>query len=455
MAFSVASKSKNIDMTTGPLWNKILIYFFPLLLSTLVSRMFNAMDVAIISRFASTNELAATSAAGPIAGIIINLVAGLGIGVGVLMGQLIGAGDKQMARKVMHSAIFVGISGGLIISFIGIAFSKYFLKLTSTPAEIIDLSYLYLVITSLSKPFSVTATIGLAICQNMGDSKTSLITSAISAITNLVLNILFVVIFKWGVAGVAIATVVAQTIECILVLYRLTHNSDEYKLSIKEIKPNKEIISKIIKIGLPTSMQSMFNPLASAILISSYNMLGTTYLAAHSVSSTLESISFCVTVAFTGTAASFISQNYGAKKLDRCKKTLFITIGFSTVFTYLIDFIILAFKNNTIGFINTDPVIINLAAKRFMMITIGHFFLIVSDQLTSALRGFGKTLYPSVIYIVTFAGARILWVLVVFSIFKTYNSIIMVYPITFFLTALSMFIAYVINYKKIKTKFLE
>ena len=453
MAFSAASKNRNINMTTGPLSQKILAYFFPLLISTLIARMFNVMDVTVISRFASTNELAATSAAGPIASAITALVSGLGIGVGVLVGQLIGAGDKKLARKAMHNALFIGVIGGAIISFVGIAFSKYFLKLTSTPAEIIDLSYLYVAITFLSKPFSVSGTIGIAICQNMGDSKTSLITSTLGAITNLTLNILFVAVFKWGVAGVAIATAISEATICILVLYRLSHNSDEYKLSIKEIKPDKQIIANIIKIGLPTSVQTMFNPLSAAILISSYNMLGTTYIAAHSISSTLESISFCVTVAFTGTAASFISQNYGAKNLDRCKKTLFITIVFSTIATYLIDFIILAFKNHTIGLMNTDPVIIDLSAKRFIFITIGHFFLICADQLTSALRGFGKTLYPSVIYILATGGMRIFWALVIFPLFKTYDSIIIVYPITFFLTALAMFITYVINYRKIKTKF--
>ena len=191
-------------------------------------------------------------------------------------------------------------------------------------------------------------------------------------------------------------------------------------------------------------------PLSNTFIQSAYNRLGTEAMAANAIGSTCESLAFCITAAFTATTIAFVSQNYGAKKLDRCKKTLIITILFSTVFTYLLDALILIFRHYVIGFMTDNPTVLAYATERLIYVYAAHFPLIVIDQLTSTLRGFGKTMVSSVIYMIGLCGLRILWVVTVFNYFKTYTSLIVVYPITFIITAAAMTIAYFYIYREIK-----
>ena len=449
MASPVVTKTKNVNMTEGPLWNKIMIYFIPLLFTTVMQRILHSMDVAIIGRFSGEADLAAVGATGSISSLLTNLVTGLSIGSVVLVGQLIGSNKDKTAKKAIHNSIIIGFAGGVIIALLGVIFSRKLLILTSTPAEILDKATLYLVIIFLDKPFNLTAAFASCVARSKGDSKSPLYCSLLGSLSNLFLNIIFVAVFHWGVFGVAIATFISQVLTCVSILYMLSKDKSVYKFSFRELKPDKYIISRIISIGIPSAIYSITSPISGMFVQSSYNSLGTKIMAAHAMGTTWESIAFCVTAAFTQTTIAFVSQNYGAKKLDRCKKTLYITIGMSTLFTYLLDILIIVFKEYTIGFMSDDPVIIKLAVERLCFVFAGHFFLIVVDQLTSALRGFGNTLAPSIISTVGICGLRILWVLTIFNHYKTYTSMITVYPITFLITAIAMTIAYIYTYRRL------
>ncbi|MBE7019838.1 MAG: MATE family efflux transporter [Ruminococcaceae bacterium] len=446
------TKNKNVNMTEGPLWNKILIYFMPLLLTTILQRILHSMDVAVIGRFSSEADLAAVSASGSVSSLLSGLVSGLSVGSVVVVGQLIGSKKVKTAKKAIHNSILIGFAGGLIIALLGVIFTQPLLKMTYTPNEIMDKASLYLIITFLAKPFLLSAAFASAVARSKGDSKSPLLCSSLTAVTNLILNIIFVAYFKWGVFGVAIATFTAHFVNCVSILICLGKNNDEYRFTFRELKPDKYIIYRIVAIGIPTAIQSILTPLSNVFLQSSYNRLGTEAMAANAIGSTCESISFCVTAAFTLTTIAFVSQNYGAKKLDRCRKTLYITIGFSTLFTYLIDLVILIFKDYTIGFMTDNQTVLEMAFERLLYVYSAHFFLIVIDQLTSAIRGFGKTALSSVISIIGICGLRIVWSLTVFQHYKTYTSLITVYPITFIGTALAMTVAYIYTYRRLPVR---
>lgn len=446
------TKNKNVNMTEGPLWNKILIYFMPLLLTTILQRILHSMDVAVIGRFSSEADLAAVSASGSVSNLLSGLVSGLSVGSVVVVGQLIGSKKDKTAKKAIHNSIFIGFAGGLIIALLGVIFTQPLLKMTYTPNEIMDKASLYLIITFLAKPFLLSAAFASAVARSKGDSKSPLLCSSLTAVTNLILNIIFVAYFKWGVFGVATATFTAHFLNCVSILICLGKNNDEYRFTFRELKPDKYIIYRIVAIGIPTAIQSILTPLSNVFLQSAYNRLGTEAMAANAIGSTCEAISFCVTAAFTLTTIAFVSQNYGAKKLDRCRKTLYITIGFSTLFTYLIDLVILIFKDYTIGFMTDNQTVLEMAFERLLYVYSAHFFLIVIDQLTSAVRGFGKTALSSVISIIGICGLRIVWSLTVFQHYKTYTSLITVYPITFIGTAVAMTVAYIYTYRRLPVR---
>lgn len=449
MKGSPAPKSKNVDMTTGPLWNKILIYFMPLLFTTIIQRAFNAMDVAVIGRFAGEMELAAVGCSASLSSVMTNLVAGLATGTTVIVGQLVGSRKEKTAKKAIHNSVLLGFLGGVVIAVLGVIFTRPMLIATSTPEDVLPLATIYLTMIFIDKPFSLTAAFASAAVRSKGDSKSPLICAIVTSITKLSLNIILVAIFKLGIYGVSAATLAASVVNCVTIIICMMKDKSEYRFSFTDMKYDKYILSRIIALGIPSAIQSVLLPFSNIIVQSSYNSLGTTVVAAAAAGSSWESMAFCVTAAFTSTAIAFVSQNYGAKKLERCKKTIYITIAFSTIFTYILDVLILVFKDYTIGMITDDPMVISLAAERLFYTFSGHFFLIVSDQLTSALRGFGKTLHASVIYVCGVCGLRIIWIATVFNHFKTYTSIVSVYPITFIATALVMTIVYIRTYRRL------
>lgn len=449
MKGSPVPKSKNVDMTTGPLWNKILIYFIPLLFTTIIQRAFNAMDVAIIGRFAGETELAAVGCSGSLSAVMTNLVAGLSMGTTVIVGQLVGSRKEKTAKKAIHNSVLLGFTGGVVIAVLGVIFTRPMLVLTSTPKELLPLSSIYLSFVFIDKPFSLTAAFASSAVRSKGDSKSPLLCTTITSITKLSLNIILVAVFKMGIYGVSIATLTASIVNCTAIIICMMKDTSEYRFSFAEIVYDKYILSRIIVLGIPSAIQTVLLPFSNIIIQSCYNSLGTTAIAAAAAANSWEGMAFCVTAAFTSTAIAFVSQNYGAKKLDRCKKTIYITITFSTLFTYIIDVLILVFKDYTIGMISDDPQVISLVAERLFYTFSGHFFLIVADQLTSALRGFGKTVHASIIYVCGVCGLRIVWMATVFNHFKTYTSIVTVYPVTFLVTASVMTIVYIHTYRRL------
>lgn len=454
MLKALTAPRKNVDATTGPLWNKILAFFIPMLISTLITRLFHIMDVAVIGIFEGENELAAVGGGpGSVRGLTMSLISGLSIGVNILVSQLVGGKKLKTASKAIHTALFLSVTSGIVLMVFGIFISRPALSMLNTPPEVLDLAVLYLRLLFVGTPFLLTFSFGNVICRSKGDTLTPVVASIVSGAANMILNIIFVAIFKWGVAGVGIATIIANIVNASMILYALTKDEDELKLKLSELKPDKYILSKIMKLGSSSALYDLIAPISDLSIVWAFGVLGTTALASNSVASSMETLSFCVTGAFRVTAISFIGLNFGAKKMKRCRKALFLNILYSMIITYILDILIIVFRKYTFSFFSSDPAVIDLATKRLIYVFSGHFALILVDLLTSALRGYGYSVVPSIISILGICALRIVWIFTVFANNPTADTLFILYPLSFLAAAAAMVIYYIKISRKISAQY--
>lgn len=447
-------KNNNIDMTTGPLTKKILAFFMPLLFTNIIARLFHSVDVAVLGIFGGTNDLAAVGGgAGQINSFVLDFISGFAIGVNILISQLMGAQKYKTVSKAIHNTMFFALYGGIIMSFFGFFIATPALKILGTPEEILAPASLYLKINFIADPFNLISGLGSTILRAKGDSKTPMFASCLTSALKIVLNFIFVGVFKLGIVGTALVTLISFIINSGIVFYALIKDpNEELRFFFSKMKPDKFIIGRIITLGFPSAAYGLVLPFSNLSMSWTFNVLGPEVMAAASIASTFETIAFCVTASFTATLVTFIAQNYGAGKLERCKKTLYIALFYSVIFTYLLDFIIIFFNKYTLGMMTQDTAVINYATKRLIYVYGGHFLLIAIDLFGSALRGYGYTFLPSMSSMIGICGFRILWVFTIFANSKTYDSLLPVYPISFFITALINIIYYYIKIKEIESK---
>lgn len=445
-------KSKDMDMTSGPLWNKILIFAIPLALTTLMQQLFHSMDMAVIGRFEGQNELAAVGSNNSIINFLVNMFMGFSAGSNVVIAQLLGAGKLKTAKKAICTSLGIAVFSGLCVMVLGVVFSPFLLKLISTPPEIINLSTLYLRIYFLGIPFLMIYNFAAAILRSRGETTKPFFCLVTGGVVNVILNLIFVAVFKLSVAGVAIATSVSNLISCILILMILFKDKGPLGIRLNEISIDKFILSKIFKIGLPISIQSCLFPISNMVVQSSVNSLGATVVAGNAAASSIESFSYSIMGGFSQATVSFVSQNFGAKNIKRCRKSYrecvllgILVIGIFNILLYLgMDTIISFF---------TDEHSVALVTKERLSFMYNVFLTaFLMDTATYALRGMGYSVIPTITSVVGVCGFRILWLTTVFKIVKTYKSILVVYPISWCLVAIILIICYFVIVKKLEKR---
>lgn len=441
-------KKKQMDMIHGPMFYKILFFALPLAASSILQQLFNSADVAVVGRFAGSAALAAVGGNSPVINLLINMFVGLSIGANVIIANFIGQGREDKVKEAVHTVMSVALISGVSLLLIGIIIAKPILLMINTPSEVINLAVLYLRIYFLGMPFVMVYNFGAAILRSTGETRKPLYCLIISGIINILLNLLLVIVFHLSVAGVAIATVIADGVSAFLVVYFLSHSDDAIRLNIRELSLNKEIVVKVIKIGAPAGLQGVVFSLSNVFIQSAINGFGTHAMAGSSAGLNYEYFTYYMINAFNQTAVTFTSQNYGEKDLERCKRAFRISLVTGMALTLVMSFIFVGATDFFAGIYTNDPVAIKYAIIRMKHVTLLECLTGVYEISGGALRGMGHSLLPALLTVIGSCGFRVVWLYTVFKVVPTFTMLMNVYPVTWVITGTMVMTSYLIIRKR-------
>ena len=442
---------KVYDMTKGKIWTIILSFSLPLLGASLIQQLYNTADMIFVGNFVGKEATGAVGASSLLFTCIIGLFTGVSIGVGVAVSQKIGSKDLEMSSKVSHTAITFGIIGGIILTLIGFFSAEFLLTLMNTPKDIMYDSVLYLKIYFLSMLPMILYNIGAGIIRSTGNSKTPFYILIIGGLTNVLANYIFIVVFKMGVSGVAIATALSQTLTAAIVLTYLFKNKTAIKFKTSELKIDFSLLKQILYFGLPAGIQSMLITFSNIIVQYYINGYGGDAVAAYATYFKLENFIWMPIVAIGQASMTFSGQNVGANNYKRVKKGAFVAILLSGGLSILIATIILTFSHTFIRIFIKDKEIIYLGSQIALTTFPFYWLYSILEVLGSSLRGMGYSIVSMYITIICLCGVRISLLYLISKFNLDFKSVAYVYPMTWLFTASIFIIAFLkIIDKKIK-----
>ncbi len=450
-------KTNEMDMTSGNLFKKLILFSLPLALSGILQLLYNAADLIVCGQFGSEHSVAAISSTNALINLIIQLFLGLSVGTNVLMARCFGQNNKEKGQKVVYTSMILSLILGVCIGIFGFFTSKFFLVLMSTPEDIIDLSSKYLMIYFIGLPFSMLYNFGASILRATGDTKRPFFILMIAGVFNVLLNLLFVICFHMDVPGVALATILSQGVSALLILFFLMKNKGFFHFKFKEIRFYKKEAIEITKIGLPAGLQGAIFSLSNVLIQSSINSLGTNIVDGNGASSSLEGFIYTAMNSIAQGCVAFVSANYGANKFENIKKSVLYSSFLVIIMNFIVGSIVLIFNKQLLElYVHSDQAI-KAGTQRLFMITITYFLCGLMDTFAYAIRGIGYSLLPTIVSLCGACGLRILWIYLLFPIEKLHNisGLTISYPISWIITAIVHLICFILLYKKTRNKCLS
>lgn len=440
-------KKQKLDMLNDSIWNKLPVFALPIAATGILEQLFNASDIAIVGNFAQTDKTAAVAAVGansPIIGLILNLFIGIALGANVVIANAIGRDDRQTVQKAVHTSMVVSVIGGVLVAIIGELIAEPLLTVLNVPDDVLELALLYLRIYFLGMPVILLYNFEAAIFRSIGETKMPLIALTLSGILNVLLNLFFVIVLKMSVNGVATATVLANVVSAGILYIKLVKSDKYIKVEFKKLRIDGKVFAKIMQIGLPAGIQSAVFAVANIVIQGAINSLGTTVIAASSAAFNIEIIAYNVMNSFSQACTTFVGQNFGANKIDRCKKTLFLCLIEDAIASGTAILIVLITGKFLLSIFNNNPEVIEIGYTRLVIIFIAYIFSMLYEVMSGYLRGFGFSLVPAILTTVGVCVLRIIWINTVFPANRTFVTIMTAYPVSLATTALLIFIALII-----------
>ena len=440
-------KKQKLDMLNGSIWNKLPVFALPIAATGILEQLFNASDIAIVGNFAQTDKTAAVAAVGansPIIGLILNLFIGIALGANVVIANAIGRDDKQTVQKAVHTSMVVSVIGGVLVAIIGEIIAEPLLTVLNVPDDVLELALLYLRIYFLGMPVILLYNFEAAIFRSIGETKMPLIALTLSGILNVLLNLFFVIVLKMSVNGVATATVLANVVSAGILYIKLVKSDKYIKVEFKKLRIDGKVFAKIMQIGLPAGIQSAVFAVANIVIQGAINSLGTVVIAASSAAFNIEIIAYNVMNSFSQACTTFVGQNFGANKIDRCKKTLFLCLIEDAIASGTAILIVLITGKFLLSIFNNNPEVIEIGYTRLVIIFIAYIFSMLYEVMSGYLRGFGFSLVPAILTTVGVCVLRIIWINTVFPANRTFVTIMTAYPVSLSTTAVLIFIALII-----------
>ena len=443
-------KSYEIDMCDGPLLGKIVVFYFPLMLSGVLQLLFNAADVIVVGQFAGDEALAAVGSNSPLINLMVNVFIGLSVGTNVLVSRYYGAGQKKELEEMVHTSVLTAAYSGIFLIFVGFFIAKPALHLMGVPEDVIGLSILYVRIYFAGMPVMMAYNFGSAVLRAVGDTKRPLYYLLIAGVVNVILNLIFVIAFHMSVAGVALATVISQALSAYLVIRCLIKTKSDYQLNLHKLRIHKDKLLKMIRIGLPAGVQGALFSLSNVLIQSSVNSFGKIAMAGNTAASNIEGFVYTSMNALHQTSVSFTGQNYGAKKFDRIKRTLIYCISLVIGVGLLLGNGAYVFGGTLLKLYTSNPEAIKYGVLRLSVICTTYCLCGMMDVIVGSIRGMGYGILPMLVSLTGACLFRVVWILTIFQKVRTLECLYYSYPISWALTFSVHFICFIILFRKEK-----
>lgn len=441
-----------IDMCNGSIMDKLISFSLPLMLSGILQLMFNAVDIVVVGRFSGSQALAAVGSTTALINIFTNLFIGISLGANVLAARFYASGKEKEMSETVHTAITLALISGIIMAGVGLLLAKLALELMGTPSDVIELSTLYMRIYFCGMPFFMLYNYGAAILRAVGDTKRPLIFLIISGVANAGLNMILVIIFHMGVAGVGIGTVISQLISCILVLRCLYKSEGCYQLRFSKLRIQKVYLRQIFQVGIPAGIQSTVINFSNALLQSSVNSFGSTAMAGYTAANNILGFLYVSVNAVTQACMSFTSQNYGVGKYKRMDRVLINCLILSVVISGVLGCGSYAFGTEILKVYTEDPKVIQCGLEILSMTTITYFLCGIMDLFPGALRGMGRSGVPMILSIIGTVGTRIVWIFMLFPQHRSLEFLFISYPASWLFTIVMQVICFYFVRKQVHAK---
>lgn len=448
-------KSKEMDMLNGKISGNLILFAIPLAFSSILQQLFNSADVAVVGRFAGDKALAAVGSCVALVGIFVNLIVGLSVGPNAVLANLIGQKKREKINTTLHTIITFGFLAGLALMLLGMLFAKPVLEISGTPDSVLNEALLYIRIYLLGVPFMMAYNFGSAILRSYGDTRRPMYYLILSGSVNIILNLILVILFHLGVAGVAIATAISNILSTSLVLTHLHHRDDEFQFRFKKMCINSTALKKILAIGIPAGIQGAIFSVSNVFIQTGINSFGENAIAGSSLALNFEYFTYDIANAFAQAAVTFISQNFGAGNLKRCKKIFWRCMLFGFGFTEILSVIFIIWDDFFVSIYTTSAAVAVYAISRMQHVCSLEGLTATYEVESAALRGMGKSLEPSIITILGTVVFRMLWLLTVFKLIPTYGMLMNVYAASWIFTGGAIFVVYVHHLHKIESKILN
>jgi putative MATE family efflux protein len=437
----VAQSKYEIDMSTGSLPKLIIRFVIPQMLSGILQLLYNAADTIVVGRYVGSTALAAVGSTGSLTNLIINLFIGLSVGASVAVAQYYGAKDYKNVSQTVHTAMGISVIFGFVSSAVGIALAKVFLQAMGTPAEVLPHSVVYMRIYFAGMPASMVFNFGSSILRAVGDTKRPFIFLSISGTVNVILNLVFVIVFRMGVAGVALSTIISQFLSAVLVVLSLLHSNGSYRLYIKEIRIYKDKLLRMMRIGIPAGVQGSIFSISNVAIQSSVNSFGELAMAGHTAASNIDGLIYIATNSFYHASLSFTGQNVGAKKYERIGRILRVCVVYAIIIGATLGTLTYVFGEQLLGLFSPDNVeVIRYGMIRLSILGLSYFTCGIMETLVGSLRGMGASILPMCISILGVVGVRIGWIYTFFAWDRTLLMLYLSYPASWVATSLAHFI---------------
>lgn len=438
-----------IDMCSGSIMDKLISFSLPLMLSGILQLMFNAVDIIVVGRFTGRHALAAVGSTSALINMFTNLFIGVSLGSNVLAARFYASGKSKEMSETVHTSILFALISGIVMSFVGLLFSRLALELMGTPSDVIDQSVLYMRIYFMGMPFFMLYNYGAAILRAVGDTKRPLFFLVISGLTNAGLNLFLVIVFHLGVAGVAIATVSSQMISCVLVLRCLYQSEGSYQLRFSRLTLKKYYLIQIFQVGIPAGIQSTVINFSNALLQSSVNSFGATAMAGYTAANNILGFLYVAVNSITQACMSFTSQNYGAGKYKRMDKILAECMVLSISVSLILGCGSYFFGPEILKIYTSDSEVIRCGVEILSYTTVTYFLCGLMDLFPGPMRGMGYSAVPMLLSIIGTVGTRIVWIFGFFPHRRTLAFLFFSYPASWILSIILQVICLYFVRKKV------
>ena len=425
---------RNVALTEGTIWKKLLIFALPLMLSNFLQQLYNTADLLIVGRFIGTEAQAAVGATGSLSNMLIGFFIGLSTGCAVVVAQMYGAEDEDGLYRMVHSSMSIALVSGVVLSVAGFFLSTPLLRLMNTPEEILADASVYLRIFFAGSIPSLLYNMGAGILRSVGDSKRPFYFLAVSSITNILLDLLFIAVFGWGVAGAAWATVISNIIAAVLVMMSLSKTDESYKLYLRDIAFHGPVGKRALKIGVPAGLQSVLISGSNVIIQTAVNGFGTLAVAGYAAAGRIDGFVWVTLNAVALAAMTFMGQNIGAGKIERAKKGLRQAIVLVVIVSGGLGAFFLIFAGPLAALFNPDPAV-TFYIRQVMLYILSIYWLFgINEVIGGALRGVGRSMVPMLVTLICMSGFRVFWVYVILPLNRTFDFMLLAYPLSYILT---------------------